>query len=557
MHGPGHQKAVQMKVYSAVARALRDFGITTVFGLMGDANMLMLIDFMEREGGRYVPCVHEGGAVGMADGYARMGQLGQRPGVASVTHGPALTNTLTALTEAVRARSPVVVITADTPPVRDFAQNIDVRAVAAAAGADYRRALAPAHVVDDVCAALAYAAAQSKPVVLDIPIDLHQAVIEYAPSAFRAGARQPATGPAAEPLDRATGIIATARRPIILAGRGAVAAGAREELIRLADMIGAPVATTLLGKDFFRGHPFDLGVIGTVGTDLALETVRKADCVAAFGASLNRYTTVDGALFRDKALVQCDIDTARMGRAMGATAEVAGDARIVARAICEQLELAEVKATSFRKQEFGDGIPASTADPGFQDRSADGMVDARTSMVCLNELLPQDRVVVTGCGRFTRAPWRYLHVLSPADFTHTASFASIGLGIASAIGAAIANPTRLTVGIEGDGGAMMGLIELSTAVRENVPMVMVIINDGSYGSEYHLLQERGIDPRYSLMAWPDFAEMARALGAEGLTVRSAQDLLNAADQLRAPRGPLLIDIRVDPAVKNAVTDHKG
>jgi thiamine pyrophosphate-dependent acetolactate synthase large subunit-like protein len=542
-----------MKVHSAVAKALRAYGITTVFGLMGDANMLTLIDFMGPEGGRYVPCVHEGGAVSMADGFARMSG---GPGVASVTHGPGLTNTLTALTEAVRARSPVVVMAADTPATRDFAQSIDMRAFATAAGAAYRRVLSPDHAVDDVCAALAGAQDQRMPVVLDIPVGLQETVVDYAPSGFRAGPG-PAVGPDQGALERATGIIATARRPVILAGRGAALAAARDDLVQLADMIGAPVATTLLGKDFFRGYPFDLGVIGTVGTDLALEIVAKSDCVVAFGASLGRYTTADGSLFRGKALIQCDIDQQGMGRVTAATAEVTGDAGAVAREMARQLAELGSEPTKFRTRELGEGISIGPAGHGFEDRSTQDTVDARTAMIRLDELLPEDRVVVTGCGRFTRAPWRYLHVREPADFTHTASFASIGLGIATTIGASIARPGRLTVGIEGDGGAMMGLTELSTAVRENVPMVMVIINDGSYGSEYGLLQGRGLDPRHSLMAWPEFADVARALGGEGIAIRSLEDLNQAADLLRAPTGPLLLDIKVDPAVKNAVDDHTG
>lgn len=534
-----------MKVHTAVASVLRDAGVDTVFGLMGDANMRFLVDFVDSEGGRFVSAVDEGGAVSMADGYSR---VGGRVGVASVTHGPGMANTVTALTEAVRARSTVVVLTGDTAARPDHLQRFDLRAAAGLAGADYHRVLRAEDAAGDVRAALRQVLASRTPLVLDVPVDLHGSEVEK-PRAVRCGWEGQAFGPDEDALDQALGIIATARRPVVLAGRGAALAQARQQLLELAELVGAPLATTLLGKDFFRGHPFNLGVAGSLGSEVATRTILAADCVIAFGAGLNRYTTAEGSLLADKAVVQVDVDPARLGPPELVDAGVLGDAGATARSMVEKLRSAGHTAGSFR----GDALAAELAayDPSgeFVDQSDEATLDLRTALVRLDELLPADRTVVTDTGRFVYAPWRYLHVPEPAAFVHTLNFASIGLGIATAVGAAAAAPERLTVAVVGDGGGMMGMVELVTAVRSGLPVLVVVCNDGAYGMEHRMLEAAGVDPGHSLLWWPDFSAVAKALGADGVTVRGVDGLEAAVKSLERPLlAPFVIDIKANPAV---------
>lgn len=533
-----------MKVHAAAALSLLDSGVETIFGLMGDANMLMVADLIQDPRGRFVSAVLEGGAVSMADGYSR---LSGRLGVASVTHGPAVTNSLTALTEAVRAGSAVLLMSGTTPSKRDFSQRMDLSAVASAAGADYWRILSPEHVVDDVAMMVARVVASGVPAILDIPYEFQEVSVDYVKSQYRS-VNPSQVGPTEEALDKALGIIASAKRPIVLAGRGAALSNAREELIRLADAIGAPLGTTLLGKDLFRGHPFNLDIIGTAATDLSLEMFAKADCVITFGAGLNRHTTVDGSLFKDKAVIQCDVNPLRFGRHLPIDAAVLGDARAVAQAMLDQLVAGEIAPSSFREQELKSKPESYAPIDGFSDGSTDVTLDMRTAMIRLDQLLPADRVVVTDVGRFIGAAWRYLHVPDPTRFTHAANFTALGLGTATAIGAAVARPELLTVGVAGDGGAMMGLIEFSTAVRENIPFVLVVLNDGCYGAEYSKLEALGVNPSYALMRWPEFADVAKALGGDGVTVRNLDELDAAAKLAKGLARPLLIDVKADPKV---------
>lgn len=533
-----------MRGHAAVARALRENGVETIFGLIGDGNMFYVLDFIEREQGAYVGAVAEGGAVSMADGYAK---VSGKVGVASVTHGPGAANTVNALLESVKANTPLLLITADTPARRGDPQSIDIRALFGGTGAEVHRVMSSDHLVDDVALCLARTMATRKPIVLDIPIDIQNEDVDYQAQGLR-GPEPQALRPDDDALDQALGILGSARRPLILAGRGAVLSGAGPALATLADLLGAPLATTASAKDMFNGHPYNLGIMGNYGLPWALDVMAKADCVAAFGAGLNRNTTVGGDLIRGRALIHCDVDPSTVTPYSPTAVSVLGDAKATAEAMVEQLREAGLEPQSFRTSQLGDGVLDQDPCTDFTDLSTRETLDVRTAMIELDRLLPKKRVVVTDGGRFMAVPWRYLHVEEARHFVHTVAWASIGLGVAGSVGAAVAEPDRLTVGVAGDGGAMMGIIELSTAVRHQVPLVMVIVNDGAYGAEFGKLEARGYSGKSSFVDWPDFAEVARSLGADGVTVRTVEELRQAASLTTDLHRPLLIDIRADPAL---------
>jgi acetolactate synthase I/II/III large subunit len=534
-----------VKAHRAFARALYENGVDTLFGLMGDANMLHITDYLSDTNGRYVSAVEEGGAVSMADGYHR---ATGKVGVVTVTHGPAATNCVTALTEAARARSAVVLISGDPIPRRDHIQAIDLAALARAAGADYHEVLSADHVAADIARVLEYVTASKLPMLFNLPAAIQMTDVDHrSVDRFRAIVSQ---APAADEdaVDRALGVIASARRPIVLAGRGALKAEARGDLIALADLLGAPLATTWLAKDAFSGHPFNLGVMGTVGGQVGLECVGQADCIVAFGASLNEFTTDSGALLENKALVQCDIDPRRLVRVSPAAAPVLGDARQVARAMLEQLRDSGHRPSSFRTETLRAALARCAPEDEFEDTSTDAFLDMRTALIRLDAMLPRKRLVATDGGRFMKAAMRYLHVEEPNSVLHAANFGSIGLGIPTAIGAAIGAPDRTTVAVVGDGGGMMGLIELWTAVRHKLKLVLVVMNDGCYGMEYHTLSTFGVDPKFSLCEWPRFADVARSLGARAHTARNLEELGALRAELAEIDGPVLIDVKADPAV---------
>lgn len=533
-----------MKGYQAVAAALVELGVDTVFALPGDGNLFVDHELATVHGVRYVTAVREDGAVAMADAYAK---VSGRLGVASVTMGPGLTNTLTALTTAARSRTPLLLLTGEAPSAEpDHLQRFDAAALATAAGAQLLRVDRPGHVATDVAAAVRAATTARRPTLLVVPLDLqHRDVDVTAPPVQAAPA---GAGPPSEAdLDRAVGVLAGARRPVLLAGAGATSPAARAAVLELAQRLGAPVATTLLAKGLFREDPADLGIIGTLATPLADSTVRSADCVVAFGASLNAYTTASGSLLADKPLVHCDVEPAALGRFSAVSAGLLGDATATASALAEKLREIEHRP--------GDGRgPALQSGLVEQDRqrhnalAAETQVDMRSFLFRLNRILPVDRSVTVDGGRFFPAPAHWLDVPNPCDFVWTLGFGSIGLGLAGGIGAACARGGRPSVVVLGDGGFMMSAAELSTAVRHGLDVVVVVLNDGSYGAEHHTLTAAGKDPGFSLFDWPDLAAVGTALGARAVTVRDlAGDLDEVEQAVRNRDRPLLIDVRCDPA----------
>lgn len=362
-------------------------------------------------------------------------------------------------------------------------------------------------------------------------------------------------GPDDDDLDRAMGVIATARRPIVLAGRGAVRSDARQALLDLAERLGAPVATTLLAKGLFSGEPYDLGIFGTFSADATTTVIDEADCVVAFGASLNEFTTERNGLIDGKAVVQVDANAAQIGRFAPVAAHVVGDATRTALSIIRGLDELEAEPSGFRRAELRQHLEENGPEREFIDQSTTDTVDMRTFMMRMNDMLPDERTVVSDGGRFMVAPVRYLDVPGPRHFAITISFAAIGLGLTAAVGAAAADRGHPVVAVLGDGGFAMSMAEFSTAVRYQLDLIVIVLNDRSYGVEYHHLLHRGRSPELSLFDWPNFATVAESLGGQGLVVRSLGDLDALRTGLAERNGtPLMVDVRVDPAVRLGFLD---
>lgn len=534
-----------MRVHDAVARTIADHGVRTLFGVMGDANMLYITDFIIRHEGRFVPAVDERNSVLMAGGYAAAGDVA---GVATVTHGPALTNAITSLVEITRGRLPVVLVTGDTPAERDHLQRIDIQEIARLSGAGYEKVWGAETAARDAARAFQRVAAERRPVILDVPYDL----LECDSGDYRS--EGPAVSPQrtqADPdvLDNALGLAVNASHPVVLAGRGAVRAGARDALLELSEYLSAPVATTLLAKDYFRGHPLDLGICGTLSTPVASGRLAAADCVLAFGASLNQFTADHGGLLRDARVVQVDCDPASFGTFTLAEVPIVGDARAVAEQMLGSLKEAGYQPAARQTEGLARELRAQSPFSDFNDQSSTDTVDLRAAMITLDRVVPEQRNLVTDGGRFVTTPWRYVHVDDPLGFAHSVNFGSIGLGLGTAVGVAAARPDRVTLAVLGDGGFMQGSAELRTAVNERLPLIVVIANDGAYGAEWRKLKGYGIDPRFSRTSWPDLVGLAEAYGARGYTVRTVEDLEKLKPVFTDLAGPVLVDVRIDPAVE--------
>jgi len=536
--------AANVPLYAALAHGLIDHGVDTMFGLLGDANMFMVDRFVHAEQGSYVSAGHEAGAVLMACGYAhRSGRLG----VAAVSNGPALTNTVTALVEGVHSHKPVVLIVGDTPAVIGplSPQAIPQREVALAAGAGFEESAAPYTVLADLARAIRRAHLERRPIVLSIPNDFQEQPIEY--RYVPTGLAGSALAPNSAALDAAVSVLAAACHPVVVLGRG-VSDDARPAVLRFAERIGAPVATSLGGRGQLQQEPFGIGVFGVTATAVGRDVIGTADCVVAFATRLAPFTTVGGSLLAGKALIHCDIDAASIGGTVRPDVGVVGDAGTAATELVKRLDQADIKATDFRSPGFAERLEQSAQRAAAQaNPSPDTPIDIHSALRRLNAAISENRTVVVDGGRFMQQPWRLLDVNSPQAWMYAIGFGAIGMGMGMAIGAGVAAPDDPVAFVCGDGGFMTsGITEFNTAVRHNIDLITIVCNDGAYGAEYQHLRHAGLDPVVSTFAWPELAAVAESLGGRGVTVRTIADLDVAERAIRERDRPLLIDVKLNP-----------
>lgn len=537
-----------MKVHEAIARALADLSVRELFGLIGDANLFMVDRFMRQGQGHYTGAVHEAGAVLMALGYAR---VSEQVGVATVTHGPALTNTLTALVEGVKSATPMVLLAGNTAPQdRQHAQKINQRAFIDPTGAGFEPLRSTDTVGEDLARAFYRAYTERRPIVLDMPIELQWQDAAYTPARLYLPETRSVIA-ASTDMDRAIGIIASSHRPIIIGGYDARPEAVQAAILRLAQRIGAPVATSVRGKGLFREDPFNLGICGTVSHPVALEALGASDCLIVFGASLNQYTAGLGGFTRGKRIIQINPLASQIGGFAPVDAALIGDPGLTAEAMIKWLDEAEIPSSGYRSDDLLEKLKRlRSTPPRLKRTSATGTVDLLELLSTLDQSFPQDRVLVTDTGRFLMGTWPLVQVPNPRDHVDTIGFASIGLGLGTAIGAAKAAGARPTLLVAGDGGFMLGGVsELATAVREQLNLTIVVCNDSNYGAEHVQFAARDMDPSISHNPWPDLAPIASAFGCESHTVRSSEELKAAMAALarRDAHRPFLIDAKLDAA----------
>lgn len=530
---------VENYVYQNIAQSLKDHGVETIFGLMGDANLFMVDSFVRDCSGRFVPAAHEGSSVLMALAYTH---VADKVGVATVTHGPALTNCMTALTEGARGHIPMVLLAGDTPVANPrHLQSIDQREVVKATGAGFEQMRTPETVAMDVARAFYRAQVERRPIVLNMPADFMWREAAHMPSVLDVFTA-PGGVAEGEILDNAIGMIASARRPLILAGAGAVKA--REEIVKLADRLEAPLATTLKAKGLFKDHPYNIDIFGTLSTPAAYELIAQSDCIICFGASLHDFTTDQGKLMKDKRIVQIDVTPTAIGGGLHPDAALVADAGLTAETILYWLNEAEIPASGFTRDL---DIAKLTEHPIRPNKTAEGCVNYIHALERLEEVLPKDRLLVTDGGRFMTEVWVRLSVQGPKSFVATTNFGSIGIGLQEAIGAGVAAPEKPVVMFTGDGGFMMGGInEFNTAVRLGLDLIVIVANDSAYGAEHIQFIDRKMDPSLTEFHWPSFAEIGASLGGQGYTVRNNAELEEALAAIPNRTGPMMIELKLDP-----------
>lgn len=533
-----------MKVSQALADAFALESDGILFGLMGDANMAVWDAVIADGRNRIVWSRHDGAAILMADGYA---QASGKLGIATVTSGPGLACGANALISAARAGTPLVVLTGEYPDDgKTSAQALDTQRFARACECEFRSLSRLDTFAEDLAEGFYTARTRQRPIIISLPHAHWDAELqwawEYRPSKEFVPRRDLAA-PREAIADLAVRL-RNAQRPVILAGRGAQYAGARAALEALGQHMGALLATSLVAKGFFDGNPYDIGVSGSFSSAPTEALMAEADCVLAFGASLNSYTSEGGLLFPHAEVVRVDVKPhpASIGVVPGLYLQ--GDAKRTAEDLLVMLQAAGTAVEGYRTAETRDRLGAPVPQP---PRATDGL-DPRVLMQELSKALPDGAQVVSGAGHFWSWPVAHLVLPPGGRFQHTAAFGSIGLGLAEAIGAATAAPDRLTVLIEGDGSLLQAIQELHAAAEQKVRVAVVLMNDSAYGAEVLKMQWKGRDYRAAQWASPDYVSIARGFGGDGVVLESEGDLVSAIARAAACDGPFVIDARISPTL---------
>lgn len=387
----------------------------------------------------------------------------------------------------------------------------------------------------DTAEAFRVARDERRTVLLNLPLEVQGQTVPDAPDGDLLASLPAESRPEAKAVEELAELLAAARRPVFVAGRGGRAA--RRELERLAELTGALLATSAVAKGLFRGSPWDLDVSGGFASPLTAELIRGADVIVGWGCALNMWTMRQGTLIGpDAQVVQVDLDPDALGAHRPVHLGVVGDVALTARAVADLLDGGGREGFGYRSAALAGRIAGENRwrDVPYPDEGGDGRIDPRTLTIALDDLLPAERVVSIDSGNFMGYPAMFLDVPDEFGFCFTQGFQSIGLGLATAIGAAVAQPDRLPVAALGDGGALMGVAELETVVRLGLPMVIVVYDDEGYGAEVHHFGPDGHSLDTVTFPPADIAAIARGFGCEAVTVRDRADLAAVAGWVKGP-----------------------
>ncbi len=507
---------------------------------------------LAEQGCRFIYVRHEHCAIAAAMAFARKsGDVG----VATVTCGPGLTQMMTALPAAVRAHLPLVIFAGEAPLKSGwYNQAIDQAPFITATGAAYHALHWPDRMPTAVRDAFLEARTERRPVVIGIPFDLQARAW---PGALTLPAPSKELLPKVSPMPahpddvaRAAEIINEARHIVVMAGMGAVEAGAAAACRRLAGHCDALLATTLPARGLFHDDRFSIGIAGGFSSELARACFAEADLVIAVGCSLARHNSDGGKLWPNARVLQIDTDpvTISQGR-VAADAHVRADACLGTEALVKAVAPRD-RDMDWRSDALADQIGTTPADSAPFDIEPD-LLDPRDVVAALEGSLPADWQMVNSSGHcsyfYAQMPSR------PQDrFLTIREFGAIGNGISFAMGVAAAKPDQPVVLFDGDGSLLMHIQELETIRRHGLNILIIVLNDGSYGSEIHKLRAEGLSDQGAVFGRTDLAAIARGFGIGGETIDDLSRLPALIRRFEETGGAAVWDVAISDRVVSPV-----
>jgi sulfoacetaldehyde acetyltransferase len=543
---------VKMTPSEAIVETLVAEGVTHISGILGSAFM-DLLDLLPTAGIRFIGVRHEQSAAHMEDAYSRVSGVA---GVVIGQNGPGITNMVTSVAAANQAHTPMIVISpsAGTPTVGwDGFQECDQVSVFKAITKETVRVTHPGRVADCLRTAFRIAYAERGPVLFDIPRDYFYGEIEdqiLQPHQYRVDSR--GCGSLAS-IDRAVELLASAKNPVIISGRGTVDSDGIQAVQEIAEYITAPVAVSYMHNDAFpANHPLAVGPIGYMGSKAAMNTIKEADVLLAIGTRLSVFGTLpcyDIDYFPKQAkIIQIDINPRNIARTHPIEVGIIGDAREASVEIGKRMK---ERHPNIQVNQSRLAAVASENKKWEKELVELAMVDGnpinpRRALLELTKVLPEETIVTTDIGNVSSTANAYLKFNKGRKHIAALTFGNTGFAYPSALGAKLAKPDCPVVAIVGDGAWGMSLHEVSTAVEENIPVVACVFNNGAWCAEkknqvdYYNNRFVGAD-----IENPDFAEVARSMGAVGIRVEKAEELGEVVKKAIQSNKPTVLDIQVD------------
>ncbi|MCW2979726.1 MAG: acetolactate synthase, large subunit [Solirubrobacterales bacterium] len=538
-----------MRAADALMKSLKAEGVKNVFGIPGGANLPMYDAVVDAEF-RHVQTRHEQAAGHAAEGYAKAsGEVG----VAFATSGPGATNLITAIADAMLDSVPTVFITGQVKTHligTDGFQEADILG-ATLPFVKHSFQVTDARQIPEYVHEAFHIAATGRPgpVLIDVPSDLFSAEIDYQPRTqpVELAGYKPSTEGNIKQIRIAAKALANARRPILYTGGGVVLANASEELRELAASDKFPVTSTLMGLGAFPASSDQfLGMLGMHGTFTANAAMDNADLIVAIGARFDDRITGKLDEFAPNAkIIHIDIDPAEISKNIGAHIPIVGDVKQVLPKLTR--EYRALQTDSARTENWWTQIRSWQENhPLFYEPGKDGEIKPQFMIETLHRVTGGEAIVASDVGQHQMWTAQYYGFEEPRRWLNSGGLGTMGFGLPAALGAKVAMPDELVTCVSGDGSLIMNIQELATAVTENIPVKVFLMNNGYMGM-VRQWQELFWDHRYSSVdngTSPDWVKLAEAFGATGLRVEESADLEETMTKAIQTDGPVLVDVRV-------------
>ena len=542
---------VKMTPSEAIVETLVAENVKEVYGIVGSAFMDML-DLFPTAGIEFIPVRHEQSAAHMADAYTRVSGVA---GVVVGQNGPGITNMVTSVAAANQAHTPMVVISpsAGTPTIGwDGFQEADQVSIFESITKETVRVTHPSRVADCLRTAFRIAYAERGPVLYDIPRDLFYGELEdqiLSPHQYRVDTR--GSGDPAS-IEKAVELLKNAKNPVIISGRGAVDSDGVDTVVKIAEHLTIPAAVSYMHNDAFPAdHPLAVGPIGYMGSKAAMYALKDADVVLAIGTRLSVFGTLpcyDIDYFPKQAkIIQIDINPRQIARTHPVEVGIIGDAKSTTSEILKQLEASSSKETNHKRLEEVSQLKADWEKELVDLAMEDGdPINPRRALLELTKALPKNTIISTDIGNVSSTANAYLKFNQTRRHIAALTFGNTGFAYPAALGAQRAEPDSPVVAIIGDGAWGMSVHEVSTAVEQNIPVIACVFNNKSWAAEKKN-QVDYYDDRFigSDIEAPDFAEVAKSMGALGYTIDKPEDIAPTIEEVLAKRKPAVLNIFVD------------